>query len=117
MDRRFAVRGILFAAAICALSGVFALRMAEGQAGTGQGTAAAKTAVPGHMAEVFREGAEALRSGELDLAEKRFRQVLAAEPGSAPALGNLGVVAMRRQHWGEAVRLFTQASKLAPKVA
>src|SRR5271165_7029238 len=105
MDRRFAVRRILFAAAICALSGALGLRMAEGQAATAQGSATAKTAVPGHMAEVFREGAEALHAGDLDLAEKRFRQVLGAEPRSAPAVANLGVVAMRRQHWGEAVRL------------
>jgi tetratricopeptide (TPR) repeat protein len=69
------------------------------------------------MAEVFRQGAEALHAGDLDRAEKYFRQVLTAEPESAPALSNLGVVAMRRQHWGEAVRLLTQASKAAPKVA
>jgi tetratricopeptide (TPR) repeat protein len=69
------------------------------------------------MAEVFRQGAEALHNGDLDQAEKCFRRVLAAEPGSAPALGNLGVVAMRRQNWPEAVKLLMQASKAAPKIA
>ena len=105
---------MVVAAGICALAGVLA---STGQAAPLKGSTTAKTAAPGHMAEVFRQGAEALHAGDLDRSEKCFRQVLAAEPGSAPALGNLGVVAMRRQHWGEAVRLLTQASKAAPKVA
>jgi len=74
-------------------------------------------AASGNMAAVFHEGTEALHAGKLDEAEKSFRRVLAAEPKSAPALSNLGVVAMRRQHWAEAVRLLTKASALAPKVA
>jgi tetratricopeptide (TPR) repeat protein len=105
---------MLVVARICALAGVLA---AAGQTAPSKGVATVKTAAPGHMAEVFRQGAEALHAGNLDRAEKCFRQVLAAEPGSAPALGNLGVVAMRRQHWAEAVKLLTQASKAAPKVA
>jgi tetratricopeptide (TPR) repeat protein len=114
MMRGLGVRGVLRAAALGALA---SLPLAAGQGARPHGAATAKTAAPGHMAEVFREGAEALHTGDLDRAEKCFRQVLAAEPGSAPALGNLGVVAMRRQHWGEAVRLLTQASRAAPKVA
>ena len=106
-----------FTAAICALCAVLGLPFAGARAAMSPTAAAAKTKVPGHNAAVFREGAEALHAGDLDTAEKRFRQVLAAEPTSAPAIGNLGVVAMRRQHWAEAVRLLTQASKLAPKVA
>jgi len=114
MMRGLGVRGVLRAAALYALA---SLPWAAAQGAASQSAATAKTAAPGHMAEVFREGAEALHAGDLDRAEKCFRQVLAAEPGSAPALGNLGVVAMRRQHWGEAVRLLTQASRAAPKVA
>jgi len=114
MMRGIGVRGVLLAAALCALAGV---SVVAGQGAPKHSAATAKTAAPGQMAAVFREGAEALHAGDLDRAEKCFRQVLAAEPGSAPALGNLGVVAMRRQHWSEAVRLLTQASKAAPKVA
>src|SRR5882672_2833871 len=114
MMRGLGVRGVLRAAALYALA---SLPWAAAQGAASQSAATAKTAAPGHMAAVFREGAEALHAGDLDRAEKSFRQVLAAEPGSAAALGNLGVVAMRRQHWGEAVRLLTQASKAAPKVA
>src|SRR5258706_3960939 len=117
MMRRVPVRGVVLAAAFCALGAVAGAGLAEGQTAKGKDAATAKTAAPGHMAAVFREGAEALHTGDLDRAEKCFREVLAAEPGSAPALSNLGVVAMRRQHWAEAVRLLTQAAKLAPKVA
>ena len=69
------------------------------------------------MATVFQEGDEALRAGDLDRAEKKFRQVLAAEPGSVAALSNLGVVAMRRRHWGDAQQKFLRAAKLAPKIS
>ncbi len=69
------------------------------------------------MEGVFHEGTEALHAGDLDKAEKSFRRVLAAEPGSVAALGNLGVVAMRRQHWDEAVRLLSKAARLAPKIS
>jgi tetratricopeptide (TPR) repeat protein len=114
MMRGLGTQKLQLASLIFALSG---MPLVAAQAVPAHHPATAKKAVPGHTAEVFREGAEALRAGDLDHAEKYFRQVLAAEPGSAPALSNLGVVAMRRQHWAEAVRLLTQASKAAPKVA
>ena len=50
-------------------------------------------------------------------AEAAFAQVLAADPASAGAYANLGVIAMRRQQWTKALELLTQAEKLAPQVA
>ncbi len=79
--------------------------------------AARFSAARSSASKTFHDGTEALHAGNLDLAEKCFRQVLAAEPTSAPALSNLGVVAIRRQHWKDAVRLLSKAAKLAPKVS
>ncbi len=68
------------------------------------------------LATVFREGEEALRAGNLEVAEKNFRRVAAADPKSAGAYANLGVVAMRRRNWDEALKQLARAEKLAPKI-
>src|SRR6202795_2493332 len=65
----------------------------------------------------FTKGQEALQSGDLDLAEKAFRQVLAADPNAGAAYANLGVIAMRRKNWDEALRNLRKAEKLSPKMA
>ena len=65
MMQKFGVRVALSAAAICALGGA---PFATGQ-GPKKSAMIAKTAAPGHMAAVFREGAEALHAGDLDRAE------------------------------------------------
>ena len=70
-----------------------------------------------NLAAIFREGEEALRTGDLDVAEKRFRRVAAANPQSAGAYANLGVVAMRRRNWDEAQRQLSHAERLAPKIS
>ena len=47
-------------------------------------------------AKLFAEGQSALRSGDLDSAEKSFEAVLKLDPKAGAAYTNLGVIAMRR---------------------
>jgi Flp pilus assembly protein TadD len=68
-------------------------------------------------AVLFSKGQMALQSGDLDGAEKAFRQVLAIDPKAAAAYSNLGVIAMRRKDWDQALKLLGKAQKLAPKVS
>jgi tetratricopeptide (TPR) repeat protein len=65
----------------------------------------------------FEEGELALRSGDLDRAERHFRQVLALEPKSAGAYADLGVIYMRRKQWDRAISFLKKAERLAPKIA
>jgi len=65
----------------------------------------------------FAQGQKALQDGDLDAAEAAFRQVLAADPGSAAAYANLGVVAMRRKEWDRALTFLGKAAKLAPQLS
>lgn len=117
MPQRFPVRSALSASWFSALFLLAFTPATLSQTTSAHASATAKQAPLSRTATIFHEGTEALHAGDLDRAEKRFRQVLAAEPNSAPALSNLGVVAIRRQHWHEAVRLLTQAAKVAPKVS
>ena len=66
--------------------------------------------------ELFAEGEAALRAGQLDRAEADFKKVLAADPNSAGAYANLGVIAMRKQEWQHALDLLRKADQLAPTV-
>ena len=50
-------------------------------------------------------------------AESMLRQVLKADPRSAPALRNLGVIRGLAGSWKEAARLFERAASLAPRDA
>ncbi|MGA2812023.1 MAG: tetratricopeptide repeat protein [Candidatus Acidiferrum sp.] len=65
----------------------------------------------------FENGQAALQAGDLDGAEKSFRQVLALDPRSAAAYANLGVVAMRRKDWDGALKLLKKAEQLDVKMA
>jgi tetratricopeptide (TPR) repeat protein len=66
---------------------------------------------------IFAEGEAALRSGDLPLAEKKFRSVLALDPQSGSAYANLGVIAMRRKQWDHALALLQKAHKLEPQLS
>src|SRR5262252_11468 len=68
-------------------------------------------------ATIFRQGQQALASGNLDSAESSFRRVLKIDPQSAAAHANLGVVAMRRKNWDQALAELQKAEKLDPKMA
>lgn len=67
--------------------------------------------------QTFQAGEEALAAGNLDQAERDFMKVAAADPKSAGAYANLGVVSMRRQQWEKARTFFKKAERLAPQVA
>jgi len=62
----------------------------------------------------FEDGQAALQRGDLDAAERDFKSVLAVDPKAGPAYTNLGVIAMRRKNWDEAVRLLRKAERLQP---
>jgi tetratricopeptide (TPR) repeat protein len=70
-----------------------------------------------NLLAIFAEGEAALRSGDLRLAEKKFRAVIAVDPGSGSAYANLGVIAMRRKQWDCALALLLKAHKLEPKIS
>ena len=69
------------------------------------------------VAGLFGEGEAALRAGDLDAAAAAFKKVLGVDPGAAGAYANLGVIAMRRQQWGQALEMLRKAEGLAPGVA
>jgi tetratricopeptide (TPR) repeat protein len=65
----------------------------------------------------YDAGEAALRAGNLDLAEREFKLVVAANPDMAGAYANLGVIHMRRKQWPQALAMLRKAEKLAPEVA
>src|SRR5271154_2542338 len=65
----------------------------------------------------FAKGQTALQSGDLPTAEKAFRKVLSVDPRSAASYANLGVIAMRRKDWEQALALLRKAEHLDPKMA
>jgi len=67
--------------------------------------------------ELFVQGENALRAGELQGAEASFQQVIKLDPQAAGAYANLGVIYMRRKQWNQALRMLRKAERLAPKVA
>jgi len=66
--------------------------------------------------QAFQSGEAALARGDLNAAEKAFREVLARSPRDPGANANLGVVYMRRKEWSAALRYLRRAEKLAPSV-
>lgn len=67
-------------------------------------------------ARLFQHGQDALNRGQLDAAERAFRQVLAVNPQLAGAYANLGVVYMRRKQWAKALEMLHKADRLLPQV-
>ena len=65
----------------------------------------------------FQKGQAALANGDLAAAEEAFQRVLSVDPNAGAAYANLGVVAMRRKQWDEALKDLRKAAKLSPKVA
>jgi len=63
----------------------------------------------------FQKGQTALQSGDLQAAEDAFRKVLAADPKAGAAYANLGVIAMRRKQWDEALKNLKKAESFPPK--
>src|SRR5215468_4882306 len=74
-------------------------------------------ASPADVEQLYAAGETALRAGDLARAEQNFRMVLARNPGLAGGYANLGVIAMRRRQWNQALTLLKHAERLAPAVA
>jgi tetratricopeptide (TPR) repeat protein len=70
-----------------------------------------------NLLAIFAEGEAALRSNDLQLAEKNFLAVIAMDPRSGSAYANLGVIAMRRKQWDHALALLQKAHKLEPQIS
>jgi len=85
-------------------------------AGTNTGTGVGKAAA-GDPGQIFQRGQDALARGNLDQAERDFRQVLEIDPQAGAAYANLGVVYMRRKEWSKALGELQKARKLMPQVA
>jgi tetratricopeptide (TPR) repeat protein len=83
---------------------------------SGTSTGTARNAAAGAPAQIFRRGQDALASGNLDEAERCFRQVLGIDSQSGAAYANLGVVYMRRKQWSKALADLQKAKKLMPQV-
>jgi len=66
--------------------------------------------------QTFENGQHAMEAGNLDAAERDFRDVLSAEPNNVGAHGNLAVVLMRRKDWKAALAELRTAERLAPKM-
>jgi tetratricopeptide (TPR) repeat protein len=66
------------------------------------------------LATRFSEGVEALKAGQLDLAEAAFRDVLARGGNRAFVHHNLGIVHQQRNHHVEALAEFRAAARLDP---
>jgi tetratricopeptide (TPR) repeat protein len=64
----------------------------------------------------FQKGQAALQSGDLAGAEQAFHKVLTVDPTAGAAYANLGVVAMRRKQWDQALKLLRKAQRLSPKI-
>jgi tetratricopeptide (TPR) repeat protein len=76
----------------------------------------ARTDSQASIREAYTAGEQALKRGDLDAAEKAFRQVLELAPTDVGARVNLGVVDMRRHKWKQALENLNQAEKLAPQI-
>ena len=69
------------------------------------------------IAQLFQRGQTALQQGDLKQAKQAFRSVIDADPRSAPAYANLGVVYMREKQWKPALVELEKAKRLSPGVA
>jgi tetratricopeptide (TPR) repeat protein len=105
----------LLAAFCCLISLQLAAQSQPGtQLHAGKPAPRTSPAQGGDPAQLFQQGEAALQSGDLDQAERFFRGVLAVDPGSVGAYGNLGVVYMRRRQWPAALEALHHAEHLAP---
>lgn len=64
-----------------------------------------------------REGFDALNNNRLGEAENIFSDLRSREPNNANALGGLGIIALKRQQFGQAEALLQQASRQQPSTA
>src|SRR5512142_2094628 len=70
------------------------------------------SAQTGNIRDLYVRGDKALQEGDLGTAESAFHQVLARQPDDPGANANLGVIYMRRQQWGPALRYLKAGERL-----
>jgi tetratricopeptide (TPR) repeat protein len=87
------------------------------QTGTAKPSSTNPPASRSNVQALFAQGEDALRRGDLQLAEKNFRAVIAADPRAGSAYANLGVIAMRQKHWDNALALLQKAHQLEPNMS
>lgn len=64
--------------------------------------------------QILKKAIEAHRSGAVEHAKSLYREVLRVDPNSAPAYGNLGIIAAQQGDLAGAERLLRQDIKLRP---
>src|ERR1700751_1607931 len=92
---------------------LFATQQADAQSGAGRD---ASPQAPDPQ-NIFKQGETALAKGDLDSAERCFKQVVSLNPRVSGAYANLGVIQMRRKHWDAAIANLERAEKLAPQIS
>jgi tetratricopeptide (TPR) repeat protein len=65
-------------------------------------------------AAIFRQGMQALQTGQFAIAEKEFQNVIVLDPKSSAAHINLAVVYMREKRWDDALVELHKAASLSP---
>jgi Tfp pilus assembly protein PilF len=60
---------------------------------------------PKKAAAAFNRGQQALQANDLHTAEAAFHEVLSLDPQAGAAYANLGVIAMRRKQWDDALAM------------
>jgi predicted O-linked N-acetylglucosamine transferase (SPINDLY family) len=89
-----------------------------GSTGAGEtaGASPAETTSPGAGAAARNEaGLAAWQRGHLAAAEREFRAALAADPGFAPAYGNLGMVVWEQRRLDEGLALLRKGVEIDPE--
>ncbi len=66
--------------------------------------------------DALESGRRALESGDLNRAEKLFREYIAQHPDSAEAYSNQAIVYARREQYAKAVKLYEKALQVDPKL-
>lgn len=79
--------------------------------------AAEPQVTPPDTAALYREALQSQLANDAARAELLYRQIIAADPGHADALNNLGVILMASGKTGEAVELFNKAISRKPEFA
>jgi tetratricopeptide (TPR) repeat protein len=96
------------------LRGVTAVAASSSTVAGTRGTEQNIDATGADPAAIFQQGMQALKIGQLALAEKDFQSVLSLNPKSSPAHINMAVAYMREKRWDEALVELRKAELLSP---
>lgn len=78
---------------------------------------AAEAELPANLQRTFAEAVQAQKAGDLDLAEKKLRQILTEGGARSYVHNNLGIVHQQRGEHAAAIRQFRSAARLNPNFA